>query len=345
MLTFNNLNNLLNRAPTDVVGISCSTSGTWLVRIKSGSETPVMTGTGTAPPVAGLYIKPGEPGSSVAPLDIPPKLRGRYAALCLSGHTGTAKVLRVQESFDVEKREEIIARMALEKADDLRVSANILIPGAAKSEARVLAAAFPERQAAAMLSLLPATGTPAARSIVQGELAVINAFHNDPRFARREDAFGLIHFDHDFSVIALFNGGLLSQLRVFGFGVADVLRKLIQSLNVDQQTAEGVLIDGAFDISHLTDEGFRELRSQLVISRDYMERSENCSLEKIYLSGPAALTQPFNQNLALGDSAEEWNVLEPYGAASPDILADESASEPWRLTSAIGSALGVLLPL
>lgn len=331
------------RAPADVVGISCATSGTFFARMKMAGSTPALIGLGSGPPVTGLYASPNDHTAQLVPLDVPAKLRGRYASLCLSGHNGVSKILRVQESFDVENRAEVVARMALEQADDLRIATRLLVPGGAKSEARVLAAAFPERQAASMLRLLPAAGTPAPRAIVPAELAVINAFCNDPLFARREDTIGLIHFDHDFSMIALFNDGILSQLRIFAFGVADVLRKLIQSLNVDQQTAEGVLIDGAFDIAHLIEEGCRDLRAQLVISRDFMERSENCTLEKIYLSGPVSLTKPFAQSLAMGDGMEEWNVLEAYADSTSGLMEDALASEPWRLVSAIGSSLGVLI--
>jgi hypothetical protein len=224
------------------------------------------------------------------------------------------------------------------------LSSRALVSGSAKVEARILVAAMPEDQATGLIQLMPATGMPAARSLTLSEIAVMNAFQNDPRWSDREDAFGLIHFDDDYSLIAMFNDGVLSQFRIFSFGVAMVLTKVMNTLNVDRPTAEGVLMDGAFDISHLIEENFRDVRSQLVICRDFMERSENCTLEQLFLSGPASLTRPFTEAMPAGEDFIEWNPLEPYAEGSPGAMPGELLTESWRFAAALGAGLGVLLP-
>ena len=224
----------------------------------------------------------------------------------------------------------------------MRVASRVILPGAPKVEARILASVMPEKQAASLLGLMPKSGVPAARSIEVAELAVINAFHQDPQFAAYEQPYGLIHFDHDFSLIALFNKRVLSQIRLSPFGVAAVLQKVARALNVDAQTAEGVLMDGAFDISHLIEEGAREIRKELVICRDFMERSENCTLEKLFVSGPSSLVKPFMAGLPHPELISAWNVLTAFETSG--TLPEEVASEPWRFAAAIGSCLGVLLP-
>lgn len=140
----------------------------------------------------------------------------------------------------------------------MRIAHRNLAAGSAKSEARILVAAMPQRDAESLMLQLPSAGIPAARALDLSEVAVLNAFQNDPALANREDAFGLIHIDHEFSLIALFNAGVLSHIRIFPFGAVAVLQKIMHTLNVDQPTAEGVLTDGAFDISHLIEEGFCE---------------------------------------------------------------------------------------
>lgn len=343
MLNFDALKSFFARAPVDIVGIQCSTDGILAARLRKSGELPVIVGASIFSPVTSVLDQTKDSPAAVGPIDLPQKVKGRYAALCATTQVGSAKLLRVPESFDVNNREEVVARMALEGADDMRISTRVLIPGAAKSEARILAAAFPDSIASNLLRLMPAAGTPAARSIELGELAVINAFHNDPRFETMDQGYGLIHFDHDFSVIALFNNGVLSQLRTFPFGVAAVLKKVIQSLNLDQKTAKGVLMDGAFDLSQLIEEGFRDIRSQLVISRDFMERSENCALEQLFISGPASLTKPFMAGMSTTEQLAEWNVLNSFADRGMEELQEEMTAEPWRLTAAIGAALGGLL--
>lgn len=75
-----------------------------------------------------------------------------------------------------------------------------------------------------------------------------------------------------------------------------------------------------------------------------MERSENCSLEQLYISGPGSLTRAFVAGMPNQESITEWNVLEAYPPAAPGAIPDDFTAEPWRLTAAIGSCLGVLLP-
>ncbi len=279
-----------------------------------------------------------------APINLSSKTRGKYAALCCCSLRDAFKLLRVPESFDTENREDLIDRLGIDSGLATRISHRVLLPGAAKSEGRVLVGAMLEEHAVRLMQLMPASGMPAARSLELAELSVMNAFLNDPRFANSGKAFGLIHFDDSYSLIALFNEGILSQFRVFPFGVTAVLGRVMSTLNVDQSTAEGILIDGAFDLSHLFEESFRDIRSQLVITRDFMERSEDCILESLSISGPASLTRPFVGGMPAQENITEWNVLEPYPEITPGSLPDEFLAEPWRAAAAIGAALGLLVP-
>ena len=331
-----NLKSLFNRAPADAVGINHASNGLRVVRMKKNGNELSVASAAILEPVA---IEDG----AVEPLSLPIKLRGRYAALSLPSRPAAVKLLRVPDTFDPGNTEEVMARMAREDNDEVRLATRVLIPGAHKVEARLLAAIMPEAHAAGLLRLMPAAGVPAARAIELAELAVINAFHNDSRFADDKQPRGLIHFDHDFSLIALFNENLLSQIRIFPFGVVAVLQKVSKALNVDEATAEGVLMDGAFDISHLIEDGFRDIRGQLVICRDFMERSENCSLEQIYVSGPASLVRPFTAGMPNPEQVEAWDVLAAYPEAA-DHIAEELTSDSWRFAAAVGSCLGVLLP-
>lgn len=273
-----------------------------------------------------------------AELTLPPTVRARYAALLTHGVNSSIKLLRVPEGFDIQDRDVVAARLGIEAVKDFRVAAKLLQPATPRSEALILAVAFPERMASALLSLLPKTGLPAPRFIGLAELAAVNAFLNDPREPALSSAHGFIHFDHDFSIIALFNEGRLSQLRTFPFGMAAVIRRIRRVLNVDETTAAGVLSDGAFDISHLIEEETREVRGQFVISRDFMERSENCSLSALHISGAQALIKPFMRGTQIAKTWAAWDALNAYGLASNGVGAAS-----WSWTACVGSCIGVLM--
>lgn len=339
MLVFDNLKKALNRTPSDVVGIDCSTSTARIVRIKKNGTSLRITSVAVLPLPEGLFS--GAPG--LEPLALTARLRGRFASMSIPSTAGSAKLLRVSESFDPGNRDDILSLMAIEKNDELRVATAVILAAAPKVEGRVLAATMAESQAKVLLKLLPAAGTPAPRAIELSEVAVINAFANHPRVAAIEGALGLIHFDHDFSLIALFNNKLLSQLRIFPFGAASVSRKVMKALNVDQPTAEGVITDGAFDISHLIEDGAKEIRSQLVIGRDFMERSENCTMERLFVSGPVTLIKPFLDGMPVREPVDGWDPLEGFEGENENAVPDEFKAESWRFTAAIGSCLGVLL--
>jgi len=337
MPALNNIKGILKRPPADVVGIKCATGSTCAVRMKKSGEEIHLMGAAALAPV------PLASGALSEPLDLPARVRGRFAALNCPAEPGAVKLLRVPEGFKTENRDEIINRLAFEYPDPIRVAAITLLPGAAKVEARVLASAMPERTAKALLGAMPTVGTPAPRALELSELAVMNAFLNDPRVMDNEGASGLIHVDHDFSFVALYNKMILSQLRIFPFGMSAVTKRVMQSLNVDEATAEGVLMDGAFDISHLIEDGARDIRSQLVISRDFMERSENCLLEKIYVSGSPALIKPVTKGIPGADQFIEWDILGAFKDTPDDAIPEELANSPWKLAAAIGSGLGALL--
>lgn len=339
MRGFNNLKSRLDRAPSDVLGLDLASHGIRAVRMKKNGEALTLSGTAFLPPV----VFGNSEKVTYESLALPAKLRGRLAALAMPAKPGAVKLLRVPESFDPANYEDVMSRLGYEGSGESRLSSAILVPGSAKVEMRILAAVMPEADANNMLKLMPAAGAPAARSLELSELAVINAFHNDGLLKHQEGACGLIHFDHDFSLIALFNNNILSQVRLFTFGVGAVLQKVIKALNVDEATAEGVLADGAFDLSHLIEDGFRDIRSQLVISRDFMERSEDCALGKIYISGPDSLVRPFSAGMPAHESITAWDVLAPYADKAATEPSVELAGDAWRWSAAVGSCLGLLL--
>lgn len=331
-----------NRAPSDAVALDCASNEVRAVRMRKGGSGMVLTAVALLPPTPIPQGFSDDANPEVEVLSLPSKVRGRYAALLTPGFSSVIKMLRVPESFDPSDPAQALARMGVAQPDLYRAATRVIEPAKARGENRVLAVAMPERLAKALLALLPETGMPAPRSIELSDLAVLNAFTRDPAVQEQPGAFGFAHFDHDFSVVAVFNNGLLSQLRTFKSGAAVMLKKVAAALNVDMETASGVLQDGAFDITHMIEEDMRDMRGQYVICRDFMERSENCRVERLYLSGAPSLLRPFAEKGPMPETVSDWNVLDRFGAQALDMVQKECPGDAWRWTAAVGACLGLL---
>ena len=331
-----------DRVPVDAVGVDCASNGVRAVRMKKTATGYSLVGAEVLPAVSVVAAADSPEEDLPDVLTFGPRIRGRYAALMAPGTHSVAKLLRLPEKFDLEDREQLMARLGAEKAEGFRVGTKVMQPATARTEALVLAVAMPERQADRLLALLPKAGLPAPRSSGMSELGGLTAFLNDPRRAGDESAHGLLHFDHDFSLLALFNQTRLSQMRTFAFGMAAVFKKMVKALNVDEETAAGVLSDGAFDVSQLIEDQMRDVSGQYVVCRDFMERSENCSLTKLYVSGPAALALPILRGAQASEPREAWSALDAYPDRAGGCMAERLAAEAWPLTAAIGGCLGIL---
>ena len=84
----NKLNDLMNRPPTDVVGLDCATSGVRAVRMKKTANGYSVTGAEVLPPAPVHAVMDAEDGEMPEGLDVlalSPRVRGRYAALLVPG--------------------------------------------------------------------------------------------------------------------------------------------------------------------------------------------------------------------------------------------------------------------
>ncbi len=340
------LKHLAERKPTDAIALDCSTDAVRAVRLRQAPGGVTLTAVDELPPVPldaarsalgdGIELK-------IKELALPPPLRARYAVLLAPAGSAAIKLLRFPEEVDLNDPQKVRGRMGLEEGR-YRIGTQVIQTSGTKREALALGVALPEPLARALLELMPKSGLPAPHALQASELAVLNAFASDPAFANDPPPCGFIHFDHDFSIVALFNAGQISQLRTFSFGLAAVIQRIVKTLNVDHATASGVVSDGAFDISSLIETEIREIRGQYVISRDFMERNENCRLQQVYLSGPRPLTAPFAGGEKASVKAIHWNVLDLFDQRIEGELPDSLIDTPWKLTAAIGAGMGVLSP-
>lgn len=326
----------LKRGPTDVVGIDVAGSSVKAVRMRQHGGEIAIIGAAVLPPVSLV----AGPDGLLKPLELPQKLRARSAALACSAQGAIIKLLSFPGAFDERAEGKVTESMGLDDPDHYRIGYRLISEGHGRAESRVLAVAWREEEARLAASLLP-SGLPAPYSLEVSGLATMASFlHALPE----KDGHGpvsIIDFGDTTTTYALFNRGLLALLRRFNFGTGALLEKVQSSLGVDRETAQGIITDGSFDISQSISDIMEPLIKQMMVSRDFVERRENCRITRLFASGGLARARDAVEEIrsSMEVELESWNPFEGFVVAK-DAIPPELAGQEWRLAAAAGACLG-----
>ncbi len=344
-MDFSEIIKKLKRGPTDVVGIDVGTTAVKAVRIKALDGKMQLAGAEILPPAE--VQQEAEPDSEAeAPaagaLNLSRKVTGRYASLALSGENAVVKLLNFPGQFTDESIDKLIQSLGLENPENHRIGYKLISQGHGKNEAKVLAVAIPETDAAIINDLLP-SGLPAPFSIEISGLATMTAFLHGPGAEQENEAVGVVDFGAHTTSFGLFNKNVLSLVRRFSLGTNSVLDNVQKTLGVDRETAQGIIADGAFDISQSVTDVLDPLLKQLIVCRDFVERREDCHVTKIFVTGGLALSSDSMEEMqsSLRVDVQAWNPLDYINTAS-DAIPESVAGNEWKLTAAIGAALATL---
>jgi Tfp pilus assembly PilM family ATPase len=325
----------LKRGPTDVVGIDVASSGVKVVRARS-------TEGGITVVAADVLPRPAQPVNpeDIQALSLPMRLRGRHACLTFTAQGAIVKLLSFPGAFDERAEAKLTDSMGLDEPDRYRVGYKVIAEGHARGESRVLAVAWLDEEARRGSLLLPA-GLPVPYSLEVSGLSTIAAFLNALPEKERNGAIGVVDFGDTATTYAIFNRGALALVRRFNFGTNALLEKVQMSLGVDRETAQGIVTDGSFDISQPLAEVLEPLIKQLMVSRDFVERRENCRISRVYASGGLAKSRDAAEEIraAMDVELQSWNPFEGLTLAK-DAIPAGLAGQEWRLAAALGACLG-----
>ena len=329
MKSFRELTERLKHGPTDCLGIDVGATATKLIRLRRSGDDVTILGAD--------LISPPSPEISIAT-----RLRSRYASIAISSNAAVAKLLTFPGAIDSAFEAQLPRSLGLANADDFRVSYRVVTEGQGRSESKVLAAALPNQDADVIMQRFE-SGLPAPYSLEMSPLATLTAFERGPVTAAATRAVGLIDFGTTSTTLSIFNRGALALMRRFDFGTKPILDRVQTTLRVDAETAQGILADSAFDISELLAELTSPIASQFVISRDFIERRENCSVGSLYAIGGIALSRAAMLGLeqALGIDIAPWNPMVGLIEA-PQAFSEQAAGQQWRFAAALGAALATV---
>ncbi|MFC1496931.1 hypothetical protein ACFLS1_00470 [Verrucomicrobiota bacterium] len=324
------------RGPSDLVGIETRNDGTRVVRMRKNDEELSVISADTLPPV---NIPEESEAVSPAPLDLPGKLKAKYASIAISSKNATVKLLSFPGRFDAEAEAKVVDSLGLEKPDDFRIGYKLISEGKGKSESKVLAVAVPEIQAQSAVMLL-SHGRPAPFSLEISGLAAMTAFSRSPKIHKENESVGAIYFEESTTTFVIFHKRLPALVRTFDIGTNTILDKVQETLGVDKDTAQGIIADGAFDISQAVSKIMGPLVKQLIVSRDFVERRENCHVAKIYASGGLIVSRDSLNEMqqSLGIDIDFWNPFDGLNMA-PNAYPESLSGQEWQFSAAVGACL------
>ena len=325
------------KGPSDVIGLDFATTALKAVRMKKTKEGLLVTGVAALPAIPLEVSEESEkPG-----LSLPKNLLTNYAALTISGDGSSVRILSLQGASAAQIDDEHV-REHVGLGQDYRVGYAVALAGRGKQETKLLVVGLPEKEAQSVLSLV-AVGAPAPCALEIAGLSTLSAFLYGPGKAHEQDAVAVIDAGARLTFMALFNKGVLVLVRKFDLGTESIVTKVQQQLNVDRDTARGIISDGSFDISQSVRAVMDPFLRQLTISKDFVERREDCRVKKCYLSGGASLLRYSIDEIrgATGVETAMWNPFGDLRMADGAYPADLAGQEP-RFAAAVGACLGVL---
>jgi Tfp pilus assembly PilM family ATPase len=322
--------------PIDVVGLDISSTGVKAVRLKRQDGAFLLLAADFIRPPSASTSSPDK-SPSPEPLIIPKQLRGRHAAIAVSGEAGIIKLLTFPGHFDQSAEAQISEYMGIENPSRYRLAYKVI--SESRTESRVLAVALPEEAAGAACMILP-SGLPAPHSLEISGLASLTAFLNGPVSGHGDESVGIVDFGARVSTVAFFNKTLLALVRKLEMGTEKIVQKVCERLGVDATTAEQILFDGSFDISQPMAEVLDSFAKQIIISRDFVERRENCRVKKIYVCGGVATSASWLSQIraATGADVGPWN---PFGGMQTvaGSLPERLQGQESRFAAALGAAM------
>jgi Tfp pilus assembly PilM family ATPase len=184
---------------------------------------------------------------------------------------------------------------------------------------------------------------PAPYSVEISGLASLSSFLQGPVFQFPEETVGVIDFGADVSFMAIFNKTIPSLVRKFDFGSNAILSRVQQKMGVDADTAFEIVSSGSIDLSQFFTDAMDPFIKQLVISRDFLERRENCRISRIFVCGGATASRDWAAVVhnALGLPITPWNPFDPVTVA-PGAIPDSLKGCESRFAAAMGAAWGTL---
>lgn len=320
------------KAPQDLTAVDFDAAAVRCVRLKlSGSEVLVI-GADMLP-----AVDFGDE-EQIKAFELPKSMLARYVAICIPGSDAVVKLLNLPGALDSQAEEQIREHMGV---DEGLYRFGYRVISQTRSETRSLTLAVPETQVQAAVAMFP-TGLPVPISVELSGLAVMSAFLYGPGKTLQDEAIGVIDFGSRITCFAFFKKRELILIRKFDFGHFSLLDRIEKSMGVDRQTARNIVVDRSFDISQMVKDLADPFVKQLLISKHFIERRENCRISRIFIPDDPFVSRDWLNEIkgAMGVDASIWNPFDGVKLL-PDALPQKFEACRSQFAAAMGAGLAV----
>lgn len=324
----------------DFVAIDLDPTGVRCVRVKKSGDGLAVFAAGAFSGVElSADILAGT--ASVPEMQLPKLFHAKRAGVSVAGGGAVVKLLNLAGQVDQDSDDKIREHLGLGDGQ-YRISYHSLGVERGSSETRVLAVALPEGHVQAVNLMFP-QGLPIPVSVEVSGLAALSAFAAGPLKKHKDDAVGVVEYGAEVSYVSFFNKRELVFIRRFDFGIFNLLKKIMQALGVEMDVARNIIVDGSFDVSQAVKEVSDPFVKQLVISRHFVERRENCRVAGMYVPDGDWVPRDWLGEIktAMGFDLHFWDPFQSGGLnVQPNALAPGLENQKSRFAAAVGVALG-----
>ena len=276
-------------------------------------------------------------------ISLPANLMARHVVICLSGKNALIKLLSLPGQLNDDSEIKIREDMGI-STDEFRIGYKVLGHSHGRGETKLVTVALPEKEIQLYLSLF-SSGWPVPVSVELAGLAAVNAFIKGYMDTCTEESLGVIQIEDHVSFFAFLHKKEIVLIRKFEFGHEHILSAIQSRLNVNRETALNVASDQSFDITQMIKEVCDPFIRQLVISKHFVERREDCRVSQIYIPGTAPASHRLAQEIRVASEGkvEQWDPLKAVTVAPDAVSSKVSLSGQYsQFAASIGASIGFL---
>jgi Tfp pilus assembly PilM family ATPase len=318
----------------DVVGLDFGSTCVKAVRLKRGAGDQLI--------LAAAEVFPLEAGGAPSRPGLGKTFGANYVALALSAPTCVVRIVAHTGSHgSSEVNRQVRDQIGLDESYRLAS----LPSGQAtkgKNENRVLAVAVPEKDAKEVLNLFQ-DGAPAPCSLEISGLASLNAALSGPLVGSPDAPVCLLDCGSRVSMMVFMNKGAIILARKLDVGGDAVMERVQKHLGVEREMADSIISEGAIDISQAVRDVIDPFLRQMMISRDFVERQENCRVATTCITGGMSMSSYWVGEIRKGTgmNVQTWDPLVGL-TVLPGAIPEKLQGQQFRFTAAIGAARGAL---
>lgn len=326
------------KRPLEITGLDFGATGVKAVRLKK---------TGSQLTLVAADFFPATEGEGHRRPALGKTFGTNYVALAVSSPSSVVRVVAQQGSTlhgTPESEQQARTQIGLDSSFRMMSVASGQQPQTSKGrpESKVLAVAIPNQEAADLLRLF-AEGAPAPYSLELSGLASLNASLKGPVAKDPDTPICLLDCGSRVSMMVFMNKGATILARKLDVGGDAVVDRVQKSMGVDRAMAESIMNEGAIDISSSVQEVSDPFRRQVMISRDFVERQENCRVSTACITGGMAMSPYWLEELrrVTGMRVVVWDPTEGLQIQA-GAHVDRFKGQWSRFSAAIGAARGAL---